>query len=207
MAQITDYASLQDAITEWLWGRDDVPVDQLIQLAEDEFRDDYRICRPIELEVTISADDHAMPEDFGSVDAWYFDGDDYHYGSLEVTGPGVVAHAKASLGDSGRPRYVSIVDGVARFAPAPDGAYTTRLVYKQALPALSDTDTTNWLLTAHPQIYLYGSLKHAAPFLKEDERIATWAALFEDRANKRHAQSQRARFAGKMRLRPRRPIG
>lgn len=205
MAKITDYTTLQDAISEWLWGRDDVPADQLIQLAEAGFRDDERICEVVETDFNVDADDLAMPEDFGSVDAWYHDGPDY-FGSINVTAPGVVGHAKASL-DSGPPRYASIVNGVARFAPTPDATYATRLVYRTALPELTDEAPTNWLLTGHPQIYLYGSLLHAAPFLKEDERIVTWATLFKQFADMRAAQSKRARFAGKMRMRPRRPIG
>jgi hypothetical protein len=46
------------------------------------------------------------------------------------------------------------------------------------LSKLSSTNTTNWLLTQAPDVYLYGSLMQAAPYLKEDERITVWASIY-----------------------------
>ena len=37
-------------------------------------------------------------------------------------------------------------------------------------------NAANWLLTMAPDLYLYGALMEAAPYLKEDGRIQTWAA-------------------------------
>jgi hypothetical protein len=34
------------------------------------------------------------------------------------------------------------------------------------------------LLTAAPDVYLYGALLQAAPYLKDDARISTWATLY-----------------------------
>ena len=62
--------------------------------------------------------------------------------------------------------------------PTPDGAYSAILMYYAKIPTLSDSNETNWLLTHHPDIYLYGALLHSAPYLKEDERAQTWAALY-----------------------------
>lgn len=59
-------------------------------------------------------------------------------------------------------------------APTPDANYTIEMVYRQNIPALA-SNTTNWLLTAAPDLYLYGTLLETAPYLKEDERIQTWA--------------------------------
>ncbi len=33
----------------------------------------------------------------------------------------------------------------------------------------------NWLLINHPDAYLYGALMEAEPYMKNDQRIATWA--------------------------------
>ena len=52
-----------------------------------------------------------------------------------------------------------------RFGPAPDTSYTGYLSYYKSFGALSDSNTTNYILTNHPGIYLYGSLYHAANFL------------------------------------------
>ena len=40
--------------------------------------------------------------------------------------------------------------------------------------------STNWLLTNHPDVYLYGALLRSAPRLKNDQRMATWATLYQD---------------------------
>lgn len=45
------------------------------------------------------------------------------------------------------------------------------------------TDLTNDILTNHPMVYVYGAAVHAAPYLHNDERIATFAAFY-DRAIK-----------------------
>lgn len=44
---------------------------------------------------------------------------------------------------------------------------------------LTDTvgETTNWLLEAHPDVYLYGTLFESAPYLVDDERVPMWGEL------------------------------
>lgn len=48
--------------------------------------------------------------------------------------------------------------------------------------ALSNQNTTNWILENHPDLYLYASLTEAQPYLNNDERIATWRTLYEAEA-------------------------
>jgi hypothetical protein len=49
----------------------------------------------------------------------------------------------------------------------------------KGVTSLSNTVTTNWLLTAHPDVYLYGSLLQAEPYLKDDARIQIWEQAVE----------------------------
>jgi len=79
---------------------------------------------------------------------------------------------------SGIPRYVSLVGNTFQFAPIPDSIYAGVLVYDAALAPLSATQTTNWVLTSHPDVYLFGSLYQAAPYLKDDERIPMWESRY-----------------------------
>ena len=37
---------------------------------------------------------------------------------------------------------------------------------------------TNWVLTSHPDVYLFGSLYQAAPYLKDDERVPVWESRY-----------------------------
>ena len=75
---------------------------------------------------------------------------------------------------TGKPIYYSIMQNNIEFSPVPDGDYTIEIVYYQKVPALS-VFSTNWLLTDHPDAYLYGTLMHSAPYLQADERIGVWA--------------------------------
>ncbi len=65
-----------------------------------------------------------------------------------------------------------------------DDASQIQLVYYAKIPALSITNTTNWLLTSHPDLYLFGSMAEAEMFGVNDDRVANWKArrdeLFEE---------------------------
>jgi len=50
---------------------------------------------------------------------------------------------------TGKPLYYSIMQGSIEFSPVPDSEYTLEIIYYQKIPALS-TNSTNWLLTDHP---------------------------------------------------------
>jgi hypothetical protein len=79
---------------------------------------------------------------------------------------------------AGKPQYFSIVGGQVRVLPVPDSTYTAELIYYAKLSKLSGSNATNWLLTQAPDVYLYGSLMQAAPYLKDDSRVAVWAAIY-----------------------------
>jgi hypothetical protein len=75
---------------------------------------------------------------------------------------------------AGQPLFFSIFGSEIELAPSPDANYTIEMVYRQNIPALA-SNSTNWLLTLAPDIYLYGALLESAPYMKEDDRIQTWA--------------------------------
>ncbi len=79
---------------------------------------------------------------------------------------------------SGQPIYYSIMGSEIELAPTPSQNYTLEMVYRKNIPALTASNTTNWLLTLAPDLYLYGVLLEAAPYLKDDNRISVWVAGF-----------------------------
>ena len=165
MARITNYATLQTELKNLLNRTsltDDVP--GFIQDLESDLMDDERAWKYTDRGVVaVSADGLAMPSDLKRIEAWYHDGQVY-YGPLEIVNADMIPVLKRTNGTTGVPRYAAVVDGRARFAPAPDGSYSTKMTYWRAITPLSATNTTNFLLLARPDIYKYGAALYAAPF-------------------------------------------
>ena len=89
--------------------------------------------------------------------------------------------------------------------PAQSGSVTGELTYYAKIPALSDANTSNWLLDVAPDIYLYGALMEAAPYLDDQEKLATWGGLLEQSMEALRIEQERASVGSssiRMRARP-----
>lgn len=84
-----------------------------------------------------------------------------------------------SAADTGRPRHYTIVGPEIMLGPAPDMTYTLEADVYSFTP-LSVANPVNWLMTQFPNIYLFGALEQAAPFIRADARSATWAQKKQD---------------------------
>jgi hypothetical protein len=104
---------------------------------------------------------------------------------------------------SGKPLFYAIIGSNFRVLPVPDSTYAYELDYYAKLAKLSATNTTNWLLTQAPDIYLYGSLLQAAPYLQNDERIPVWVALYTKGIDDLRLADNRSNQAGTMLARAR----
>jgi hypothetical protein len=89
----------------------------------------------------------------------------------------------AQGGETGKPLYFSVVGGEFRFYPVPDADYSAALAYYQKIPALSESNDSNWLLEDHPDVYLYGALFQAAMQVRNEELIGLYGPLFETAIN------------------------
>ena len=96
---------------------------------------------------------------------------------------------------SGKPEYFTIVGTQIEIIATPDAEYTGELTYYAKIAALSDTNTSNWLLAYAPDLYLYGALLEAAPYLRDDARIQTWGQLFTNSIEDIVVADQRASVA------------
>jgi hypothetical protein len=103
----------------------------------------------------------------------------------------------------GIPTAYNISGRSLRLGPFPNATYTIEITYFAKIPRLSATETRNWLLQDHPDIYLFGALAAAESYLKNDERVGLWKTQKDDfisqleTANERAAKSgqpMRARF-------------
>ena len=101
-----------------------------------------------------------------------------------------------SSGGSGKPRAYTIIGGEIKFAPTPDSAYTAEIVYMEGVPDLSDSNTTNIILTRHPDAYLYGALAAASVYLMDDQKTQMYESLFTRAIDEIKREEQRGKHAG-----------
>ena len=63
--------------------------------------------------------------------------------------------------------------------PTPATAQTLEVLYYEQPRFLGEDFQTNWLTEYAPDLLLYATLLEAAPFLKADERIQMWQAMYD----------------------------
>ena len=181
---LSTYTELKTSIANWL-NRADLTTeiaDDFIKLTEADFNAKLRIRQMEQIDtVTINAETVTVPTGFISVRSFYIlSGNKY---PLEYLTPSNLFETKGGS-RTGRPRSYTIeADNETeqfRFGPSPDTSYTGYLSYYKAFNALSDSNTSNYILNSHPNIYLYGSLYHAANFLGgiDPDQKQNWLQMY-----------------------------
>jgi hypothetical protein len=97
---------------------------------------------------------------------------------------------------AGIPRFYANIGDTIEVFPTPNAEYQMQLQYYAKTPELSASNASNWLLASAPDIYLYGALIQSAPYLNDDARIQTWAALYQSVLDSLQKASDDTRFAG-----------
>lgn len=90
----------------------------------------------------------------------------------------------------------SLMNGAIELVPAPGDDVDIEMVYYGKIPALSAQQTTNWLLTKAPDVYLYGACLHAQPFLMDDQRMPLFATLYNSRIEALNDESVKSTHSG-----------
>lgn len=182
---IDTYANLQTSIANWLMRSGDAAIvaiaPDLIVLFEEEARDRMksRFAEATATATTISGTATvALPVDFMEAREVKLTDATGNVAVLDYMTP-VQLDLEWPLANDGAPVNFTIEGNNLRLGPVPDAIYTLKMLYQQGVPALSDSNTTNWLLTHYPSLYLYGSLTHAALFIGEDDRIVSWRTFTE----------------------------
>jgi hypothetical protein len=96
------------------------------------------------------------------------------------------------------PTFYSLMNGAIELVPPPATGADVEIdmVYYGKIPALSDSNTSNWLLLKAPDVYLYGALVHAAPFLMDDQRISVFGSFYSQRIEALNDESQKSLHSG-----------
>ena len=191
---ISTYSELKTAVANFLARTDlTTQIPDFIQLAE------ARMSRELETRsqekratATLTANDEfvALPTDLREV--------------REVklnTSPNTVLEYRSPTaldsqfsGAGGKPLAYSIIGDEIKFRPIPDSAYTAEIVYIGSLSALSDTNTTNNILSRHPDAYLSGALAEAYVYLMDDARAQLYDTKFGRAIEEIKKDEQRAHY-------------
>lgn len=177
---LTTYDELQTSMSNWL-NRDDLDafLPDFIALFETDVERELRVAPMLIRAVTVpSADENreVLPGDFLELKAIQFNSTPPVVPQYR-TAAWLRAWLRTSPASPGTPQFYAIEGNHLVFEKTPNDI-PLDILYYQAIPRLADDNQTNWLLTAAPDVYLYGSLIHSAPFLKDDERVAVWDTLY-----------------------------
>ena len=174
---LNTYTSLKASIANWL-NRSDLTneiSEDFIVLAEADFNSKLRIRKMnTSTSITIDSETESIPSDFLQIRDFFITEGETKYPLKYIT-PAQMDEIRGSS-SSGMPSAYTILGDNFRFAPIPSSSYTGTLNYYAKFPSLSDSNTSNYILTSHPSIYLYGSLYHAANFLGgiEPRQVQQW---------------------------------
>jgi hypothetical protein len=80
--------------------------------------------------------------------------------------------------------------------PTPDAVYEVGINYFRKLVTLSDTNTTNDILTEFPDLYLFGSCKEGAVFLNDTEQLGRFDSLYNAALASVTEAEEKARYGG-----------
>jgi hypothetical protein len=197
MAIITNYATLQTAIGDYL-GRSDLSgfYPNFTQNAETLIYKNLRI-RAMEtaLSVTISSGVAAIPTSPALLELKYAYVDVSPVQVLDRVPPDMIRARWPVRSGGSIPRDIAIEGANFIFGPNP-GNYTIKGIYYAQFSALSGSNTTNWFTTNAPDLLLYGSLLQAEPFIKNDPRLPVWEALFRASYDAVANEEKRQRSSG-----------
>lgn len=193
---LANYVDLQASVANWIHRTDlTAIIPDFITLAESRIARDLLLRRQM-VEATLvcvaGVQTVALPSDW-----LYFE-------NLTVSAsPGrqlsyvPVEHidAKYSSLSTGIPAVYSIEGGNIYLAPTPDSAYSLAVIYYARFPALS-TASTNWLMTTHPNIYLFASLIEAAQYTMNNELLQIYATRYQTEMQALQDEDEAAQHSG-----------
>ena len=191
---VTTYATLQSEIASWL-NRDDLSsiIPTFIQFVESDVNSRLRHQKMVvRAQATSNQEYVQLPGDW-----------------LEAINIHIVDGAQplrfVTLDEADRinkqqivtqPSFYSIMDDALEIVPAPGSNIDIEMIYYGKIPALSNQNTSNWLLVKAPDLYLYGSLVHAAPYLLDDQRVGLFANMYNSRLEALALESDKAVHSG-----------
>lgn len=191
------YTNLKLELADWL-NRTDLTavIDTFIDLAEAKMKRDIRKWTVYSAGYSVSAARVAAPADCSVLRSIrLITGSPTQDKPLRVCTIEMLNERKArNAGATGRPTDYALVDGFLYFAPEPDQTYTAEVFYFSTLTPLSVSVASNSVLSEAPDIYLYGALAEAEPYLEHDDRAPMWKGKYDEAVARLNAKRDEDEF-------------
>ena len=194
---ISTYDELKTAVANWL-DRDDLTdrIPEFIALAEARMNRVLRL-RMMESKYTASTvasqRNYALPT--GYIQMRNFQINTSPVTPLQYVSPEIYDRLWGGS-TGGTPQFYTIITNEIQLGPVPGSVLTLEMLFYKKITALSGTNTTEQMLTDNPDIYLYGALLEAEPFIMNDERVGLWAKGFEQAVINLQEQDNKDRHSG-----------
>ena len=190
---LSTYSEIKSTVADYLNRADLTAVlPSFVTLAESKFNRELRTRDMLTRVQTTSDDEYvSLPTDFLQHYSLELDAASAQP-PMDYIGPQEAKVLKAQNRTASTTYYYTVIDGAFEIIPAPGSDLDLRMVYYAKIPALSDSNTTNWLLTKSPDLYLYSALLEASPYLKDDDRVQLWAAARQQVMDAMNLESERA---------------
>ena len=194
---ITNYSELKTAVAGWL-NRDDLTsqIPDFITLAESFISDEVRHWRGEKrAETTLDGRFIGLPSDWEETISLHLNNADADV--LKYAPRATLDHLRSANHDAtGTPQYYTHNAGQLELYPTPDANYSADLAYFGNAGALSDSNTTNWVLTSYPDVYLYGALLQSAMYLMDGNAEQRWAAMYRTAVTRANNASKKSVASG-----------
>ena len=207
---INTYATLQTAVANWL-DRSDLTdrIPEFIALAE------ARMNRVLRLSIMLNVDQTTLggaaalvagTRDY-SLPSGYLQMLDFHLRTDPITPLSYITPENMNRmwagSQLGIPKAYTIFSDNAsgtpikkvKLGPSPAGTYTYSMMFYKKIDALATDNTTEQMLTNNPDVYLYGALLEAEPFLMNDQRVQLWATAFQESLSALQEQDNKDRHS------------
>lgn len=147
-----------------------------ISAVESRLNAELRVRQMVERDTaTISNGFSSLPDDFMAVRQLRLT--DSPYTLLQYLTQEQMAGYKATL-PTGTLAFYTLVGSEFEYGPVPDGTSVTLTYYAQ-VPALTVSNTSNWLLAAYPLAYKRGALVEAGLYYRDNDLATTSEQLFQ----------------------------
>ena len=193
----TTYTELKASVADYLARTDlTTQIPDFITLAELRLKRDLRIRQMLKVAtatMTVSDSTVALPSDFLAIREIHLSTNPAS--PLEYLSP-TSFFSNAFTTNLGKPTKYTVLAAEFQFAPIPDSAHVVQILYYATPTPLSTSVASNVFLATCPDLLLYAALGEAEPYLINDARIQTWAALYDRGLASLSSSDESSEYAG-----------